>query len=356
LGRHFDISAFWHSFALMLLNSLYFRFRPLIPRTIRLGIRRTLALRKLDRVCGTWPILPGSEQPPAGWPGWPEGKKFGLILTHDVESEVGVARVRHVAELEMKYGFRSSFNFIPEGPYSVPPALRSWLADRGFEVGVHDLQHDGNLYSSREEFRRKAQRINFHLKEWNAAGFRSGFMLHNLDWIGDLEIQYDSSTFDTDPFEPQPDGVNTIFPFWVPRSSAAGSLNHPGDGYIELPYTLPQDSTLFLLLSETTSRIWKAKLNWIAKHGGMVLLNTHPDYMRFYRHGSLHEFPAGLYEDFLKYLSTRYAGEHWHALPREVATFAFQYRNTAREEISGPGSVGTTVAPGQSGEFRAIPR
>jgi hypothetical protein len=240
-----------------------------------------------------------------------------------------------IAELEMKYGFRSSFNFIPEGPYSVPPALRSWLADRGFEVGVHDLQHDGNLYSSREEFRRKAQRINFHLKEWNAAGFRSGFMLHNLDWIGDLEIQYDSSTFDTDPFEPQPDGMNTIFPFWVPRSSAAGSinhqpstLNHPGGGYIELPYTLPQDSTLFLLLGETTSRIWKAKLNWIAKHGGMVLLNTHPDYMRFYQHGGLHEFPARLYEDFLKYLRTRYAGEHWHALPREVATFAFQYEHS----------------------------
>ena len=34
-----------------------------------------------------------------------------------------------------------------------------------------------------------------------------------------LNIAYDASTFDTDPFEPQPDGVNTIFPFWVPRRS-----------------------------------------------------------------------------------------------------------------------------------------
>jgi hypothetical protein len=25
------------------------------------------------------------------------------------------------------------------------------------------------------------------------------------------------STFDTDPFEPQPDGMGTIFPFWVPN-------------------------------------------------------------------------------------------------------------------------------------------
>ena len=123
----------------------------------------------------------------------------------------------------MEFGFRSSFNFIPEGDYRVPAALRAWLTDRGFEVGVHDLHHDGKLYSSRDEFRRKAHRINSYLKEWNAVGFRSGFMLHNLNWIRDLDIQYDASTFDTDPFEPQPDGVDTIFPFWVSRPSLNSS-------------------------------------------------------------------------------------------------------------------------------------
>ncbi|MBC7999552.1 MAG: prolyl oligopeptidase family serine peptidase, partial [Leptolyngbya sp.] len=33
--------------------------------------------------------------------------------------------------------------------------------------------------------------------------------------------------------------------------------------YVELSYTLPQDSTLFLLLRETTPAIWKLKLDWI---------------------------------------------------------------------------------------------
>ena len=146
--------------------------------------------------------------------------KFAFVLTHDVESQQGLDRVKELAELEMELGFRSSFNFTPEGPYSVPPALRSWLVDRGFEVGVHDLNHDGHLFSSRESFRLKAQRINHYLEEWNAVGFRSGYMLRNLDWIHDLNIAYDACTFDTDPFEPQPDGVNTIFPFWVPRKSA----------------------------------------------------------------------------------------------------------------------------------------
>ena len=85
----------------------------------------------------------------------------------------------------MSLGFRSSFNFVPEGPYSVPPALRSWLVDRGFEVGVHDLRHDGRLYTSRAEFQGKAERINRYVKRWNAAGFRSAFMLNKLDWLHD---------------------------------------------------------------------------------------------------------------------------------------------------------------------------
>ena len=41
-------------------------------------------------------------------------------------------------------------------------------------------------------------------------------MQHNLQWLHALNAEYDSSTFDTDPFEPEPDGVGTIFPFWVP--------------------------------------------------------------------------------------------------------------------------------------------
>ena len=78
-------------------------------------------------------------------------------------------------------------------------------------------------------------------------------MLNNLDWLHDLDIAYDASTFDTDPFEPQPDGVGTIFPYWIPGPCAPASeipntqLAVSRPGYVELPYTLPQDSSLFLL-------------------------------------------------------------------------------------------------------------
>src|SRR5947199_5239554 len=159
-------------------------------------------------------------------------------------------------------------------------------------------------------------------------------MLRNLDWLHDLDVQYDASTFDTDPFEPQPDGGHTIFPFLVPRpngSSVNGqrsTINSSSEGYVELPYTLPQDSTLFVVLGETTPEIWMRKLDWIAEHGGMALVDVHPDYMSF--NGSRQttsSYPVELYREFLTYVKTKYSGEYWHALPKEVATHVIRGRS-----------------------------
>jgi hypothetical protein len=140
-------------------------------------------------------------------------------------------------------------------------------------------------------------------------------MHHNLDWIHELNVEYDASTFDTDPFEPQPDGVGTIFPFLVRGNSDQRA-------YVELPYTLPQDFTLFVLMREKDIGIWKRKLDWIVKCGGMVLLNTHPDYMNFDgKKGGMDEYPVGHYVEFLEYIKLKYEGIYWHILPREIARF-----------------------------------
>jgi hypothetical protein len=294
--------------------------------------------------------MPGSERPPEGWPGWPEGKKFAVVLTHDVEGQSGLDKCRRLMELEMELGFRSSFNFIPEGSYRVLPALREELTRNGFEVGVHDLKHDGRLFRSATEFRTRAVRINEYLRDWNAVGFRSGFMLHNLDWLHDLDIEYDMSTFDTDPFEPQPEGRNTIFPFWVPRVPGAedrGQKTEDGrrmtddggrrlaresfrgppsrglrDGYVELPYTLPQDSTLFLLLRERNADIWLRKIDWVAQHGGMALVDVHPDYLSF--EGEVApggQYPSAYYKALLEYIKRQHEGAFWNETPSAVARF-----------------------------------
>jgi glycosyltransferase involved in cell wall biosynthesis len=278
-----------------------------------MAVRRSLVKRSLRRVSDPWFINPVASQAPDWWAGWPDGKRLAFVITHDVERTKGLDRCRRVAELEMRLGFRSSFNFVPEGEYQVPKSLLEFLTDHGFEVGVHDLRHDGTLYSSRKNFRQSAQRINDHLAEWGAVGFRSAFMLHDLDWLRDLNILYDSSTFDVDPFEPQPDGANTIFPFRVGRDD--------GSSYVELPYTLPQDSTLFLILRESAIDIWRQKLDWVAEHGGLALVNVHPDYISLDGTRSPLEFGAHLYEDFLEYAAQRYQRDAWFALAKDVAAY-----------------------------------
>jgi hypothetical protein len=330
----------------MLFNNLYFRLKPLIPRPVRLGVRRWFARRKRKKVKHLWPIAPGSGAPPKGWPGWPAGKEFAFVLTHDVECQRGLDCVTELAELEMEMGFRSSFNFVPEGVYSVPAQLREWLVSHGFEVGVHDLNHDGRLFSSLETFRRKAQRINSYLEKWNAVGFRSGYMLRNLEWLQQLHISYDASTFDTDPFEPQPDGFNTIFPFWVPRNAlptrcsqlpTPSSLLQPANsGYLELPYTLPQDSTLFLMLQEKTIEIWQRKLDWIAGNGGMALVNIHPDYVQFGDAGtSTQTYPVQLFIELLRNVRQNYSHLAWNPLPREVAAWTVQHNALESRPVLG---------------------
>src|SRR5437762_10427756 len=99
----------------MLRNKIYYRLKPFIPLPVRMAVRKEFAIWLRRRTRNLWPIMPGSEQVPKGWPGWPEDKKFALVLTHDIESANGLQKCRELMELEIDLGFRSSFNFVPEG-------------------------------------------------------------------------------------------------------------------------------------------------------------------------------------------------------------------------------------------------
>jgi len=299
-----------------MLKKIFYILKPFIPRRLQLFLRKKLITSKLKNYKDIWPILKGSEKKPEHFTGWAEGKQFAFILTHDVEHKRGYNRVLKMMNLEKELGFRSSFNFVPERDYKVEKQLLDTLKSNGFEYGVHGLYHDGKLFSSEQEFMKRSEKINYYLKEWNTKGFRAPAMHHNLDWIGALNIDFDMSTFDTDPFEPQPDGMGTIFPFWVENK------RHPNGGYVELPYTLPQDFTPFVLMKETTPKIWIDKLDWIAQHNGMVLVNVHPDYIDFENTGkNFEEFNVSIYTEFLEYVKNKYSGKYWNALPSEVAEF-----------------------------------
>lgn len=229
-------------------------------------------------------------------PLWPNGHRFAFVLTHDVESAEGLGFIRTVADLEEELGFRSSFNFVPED-YSVDWSLIEELRQRGFEVGIHGLKHDGTLFNSRKNFERCASLINGYLRQFDAVGFRSPLTHRNPEWMQLLDIEYDLSFFDTDPFEPIPGGTMSLYPFF---------LGH----FVELPYTLVQDYTLTDILKQRTPALWLEKTEFIREVKGMALLNSHPDYLK--KPGHLE-----IYSAFLCAMCAQ--NDSWHALPRDVA-------------------------------------
>jgi peptidoglycan/xylan/chitin deacetylase (PgdA/CDA1 family) len=297
---------------------LYYLAKPLIPRTLQIWGRRRLAHMVLSRSGVSWPIHDRSGMKPAFWKGWPKAKDFALVLVHDVETRVGYERCEMLLQIERDLGFVSCFNFVPKR-YKVKPEMIQYIRDGGCEVGLHGLKHDGMLFLSKRVFQRNAVKINRFLDAWQAVGFYSPSMLFDRDKIKLLNILYDQSTFDIDPFEPSPVGVHTIFPFYVPDES-------PGKGYVELPYTLAQDHTLFIILQEKGIDRWKEKLDWIARMGGMALLKVHPDYMDFgiLQNAKRFEYPASYYIEFLHHIRNNYEGRYWHALPKQVAEFYMQ--------------------------------
>lgn len=302
------------------MRKTFYIIKPLIPRSLQIFLRRKLVSKQREKFSEVWPILPSSAKKPLDWKGWQDGKKFAFIITHDVELKSGYDKCKKLMQIEKELGFVSSFNFVPER-YKVSPELRKYLEDNGFEIGVHGLNHDGKLFSNKNIFDERAEKINRYIKEWNVVGFRAPAMHHNLDWIKQLNIEYDLSTFDTDPFEPQADGVGTIFPFIVDG-------NNKQDGYVEMPYTLVQDFTLFILMKEKDIGIWKEKIDWIADNGGMVLVNVHPDYVSFNDNPNLEEFPIDLYKDLLNYVKTEYDGKYLNDTPKNIASFIKKSLNT----------------------------
>jgi hypothetical protein len=313
-------------------RQLYYWLKPLIPRSLIVKMRRLHKRRveHADHELG-WPVedryarflwsTAGHLLDRAGTEEarfiffWPRGHSMALVLTHDIETAEGQAFVPFVAELEEELGFRSSFNFVAER-YSLDHGLIRDLRARGFEIGVHGLKHDGRLFSSRREFERRAILINQHLHALDAVGFRSPLTHRNPEWMQSLDVEYDLSFFDSDPFEPIPGGTMSLWPFVM------GS-------FVELPYTLAQDFTLTEVVGERSPRIWLEKMDFLSRFFGMALVNTHPDYLQ-------DAARLRLYRDFLGEVRRR--EDCWHALPRDVARW-WRRRGATEDIASLPGAI-----------------
>ena len=229
---------------------------------------------------------------------FPNEKQTAVVLTHDVETQKGFDYIPELIELERKYGFTSSWNIVPY-KYPISDDIIHEIQSQGHEIGIHGYNHDGKLYYSKKIFESRVPYINLALEKYGAVGFRSPQVHRNLEWLQMLNIDYDASCFDYDPFQPFPGGTGSIWPF------KAGK-------FIELPYTLPQDHVLFYTLKLKTSDIWIEKTKWLVKNHGVIVVLTHPDYLCEKDH-------LMYYEELLAFLKD--LKEAWCCLPSEIADF-----------------------------------
>ena len=118
-----------------LINTIFYNLKPIIPRRFQIWLRRKMILKKRAKCSNVWPILEKAGDPPKGWSGWPDQKRFALVLTHDVELAGGREKCLELMNLEKGLGFRSSFNFVPKR-YEASKELLDQLTKSGFEIGI----------------------------------------------------------------------------------------------------------------------------------------------------------------------------------------------------------------------------
>ena len=55
-------------------------------------------------------------------------------------------------DMEDTFSIKGSFQIIPEHRYEVTDDFLNSIRQRGFEVVVHDLNHDGQLFRDKDQF------------------------------------------------------------------------------------------------------------------------------------------------------------------------------------------------------------
>jgi len=294
--------------------SIFYHVKSLIPRSVQLHLRRRLIKRQGSPVFPAWPfevagydlvgiafadalLDRGVDAVRFPW-FWPDSATAAVTLTHDVESAAGLGHASVVAEWEEHHGFRSSFNIVSDW-YPLDMRQVRDLQRRGHEIGSHAIYHDRSLFASREAFERQLPLLREAAEHLGAVGFRSPATHRRVEWLSELPFSYDCTMPHSDPYEPIPGGTATTWPFFH------------GD-VVELPYTAPQDHTLFNLLEHRDSALWQEQLEHVVACHGLFQLLTHPDSNYLGR-----PVIGRAYRHVLEAIACRDAV--WVALPRDIA-------------------------------------
>lgn len=297
------------------LHKYYYLLRPILPLAIRKRVQRLVFRRRSTCMFPAWPVDCSVEEIfeqlmaltlrasrmreiPFIW-FWPDGKHSALMMTHDVEEQSGADHSDFLMQLDDSYGIKAAFQLIPEGAYKGFDGLVSKMRARGFELNIHDLDHDGRLYEQKQLFEKRATKINQYGRRYGMEGFRSGSMHRNQEWFGLLDFQYDMSVPTVSHLEPQKGGCCTVTPYFV-------------ENVLELPLTTIQDHGMFYVLLDRSIDLWKQQIEMILAHYGLISFIVHPDY-------STRPAECDQYRDLLEHIvSLCETRSIWVALPGEI--------------------------------------
>lgn len=265
-----------------IIRQLYYSLRPMLPLLLRSPLQRLYLQKREKPQFPAWPVdttvdelmhrllllslkSAGLDTLPFIW-FWPEGASACSIMTHDVETEAGKLFCSELMDVNEEYGIPASFQIVPEERYDASAEFISSIKERGFEVNIQDLNHDGRLFWNYQEFKSRVARINSYGRDFEAGGFRSAILYRKQEWFDLLDFQYDMSVPNAGHYDPQHGGCCTVMPYFIGK-------------VLELPVTTSQDHTVFHYLKSYSLDLWRRQIRLILARHGLMSFIFHPDYL-----------------------------------------------------------------------------
>ncbi len=213
----------------------------------------------------------------AGVPLWPAGKKYAVLLTHDLDSDYALRRPRalnSLREVGEDLGLHSAWLVVTRLLDAGMAALDD-LHAAGHEIGCHGMRHDHRLaFLPEKRLAERIRKASMLIDRYGTTGFRSPNFLRTPALFRALDklFEYDMSMLEltSDPTNPLAGktGCSTCLPFLINATDL-----------LEIPTTVPLDCH-YELLGLDAEKALRCQLDVIAgirARCGVANILAHPE-------------------------------------------------------------------------------